>query len=161
MEKSKRKFNIIDFIVIAAIIAILAFVGIKLKNVIIENGSENSADVMYRITFYTDESTYFSLKRIENGDPVSDESNNYDMGYVTGTDIKDESEGTIETSDGRYVVAPKPGYGSGYVTFEGVGKEYKHGAKFDDGLYSVGQTITLRIGDSKIYGRIYDIEQVK
>ncbi|MDY3302940.1 MAG: DUF4330 domain-containing protein [Clostridia bacterium] len=161
MEKSKKKFNIIDFIVIVAIIAVLVFVGIKLKGVITEKTEDANSTVKYRLTFYTDESTYFSLKRIENGDPVCDESNNYNMGNVTRTDIKDESEGTLETADGKYVVAPKPGYGSGYITFEGIGKLYDHGAKFEDGLYSVGQTITLRVGDSKVYGRIYDIEQIQ
>jgi len=156
MEKTKRKFNVVDLVVALAIVAVVAFVAFKLASA--ELHKEDM--VMYEITFYTEESTDYSLERVEIGDDVCDETNNYVLGKVTKDIVTGESAAQLETADGRYVTAPREGYSSAYVTFRGEGIDYKHGAKFDKGQYSVGQTVTIRVGDSKLYGRIYDIKRV-
>lgn len=162
MEKAKKKFNFIDVLVVVAIVAVVAFVLIKLNPFdMFAVDTEGNGPETYEVTFYTEESTDYSLNRIDAGDPVCDESNNIIMGEVTKKPVLKPSEATIESADGQYVVAPRPGYSSTYITFVGEGTEYKHGAKFKNGQYSVGQTVTLRVGDSKVYGRIYDIKVVE
>lgn len=156
MEKTKKRFNLVDLVVILAIVAVVAFVVLKLSA-----GSINSAKTAtYEVIFYTEESTDYSLERIEVGDPVCDADHNYVLGEVTKEIVTGESELQLETADGRYVKAPREGYSSAYITFTGEGTDYAFGAKFDKGQYSVGQTASIRVGDSKIYGRIYDIKKI-
>ena len=157
MEKTKRKFNVVDLVVVLAVLAVVAFVAFKLVSAQIHKVET----VKYEITFYTEESTDYSLERVKVGDEVCDESNNFVLGNVTKAPVMEESKTQLETADGRYVVAPREGYSSAYVTFVGEGDDYKHGAKFDKGQYSVGQTVTIRAGDAKLYGRIYDIKRVE
>ncbi len=161
MEKTKRKFNLIDLFVVVAIVAVVAFVLFKLNPFdMFAVDTDGNGPATYEITFYTEESTTYSLERIEVEDLVSDESNNIKMGKVIEKPELKESEATLETADGRYVVAPREGYSSTYIKFVGEGVQYPHGAKFEKGQYSVGQTVTLRVGDSKVYGRIHDIKVV-
>lgn len=157
MEKKRIRFNWVDCIVILAIIAVIAFVGTKLSSGILDNSGK---DAKYRITFYTEESTMYSLENVKIGDPVCDESNDVSLGAVTDIDISDVSHAQLETSEGTYIEASRPGYGSGSVTFEGTGTEYAYGAKFDNSKYSVGQTVTFRIGTSKLHGRVKSIEKI-
>lgn len=163
MEKKKIRFNVVDFVVIAAVIVVIAFSAFKLGGVIVEGIKKDKDDkeVFYRMTFYTEESTMYSLEEVELGDVVSDDTTGVEIGEVTKLDIKDESCAQIETAEGTYAVAPRPGYGSGSVVFEGEGLEYEHGAKFEYSVYSIGQTVTLRVGDAKLYGRIRDIEVIE
>ncbi len=157
MEKRKIKFNWIDCAVILAIVAVVLFVGTRLSAGILDS-SDTSAK--YRMTFYTEESTMYSLENIKLGDLVSEESNDVKLGNVTDIDIKDKSHAQIQTDNGTFVEAARPGCGSGAIVFEGTGTAYDHGAKFDNSKYSVGQTVTLRVGTSKVYGRIKAIERI-
>lgn len=158
MEKRKFKFNFIDFVVLAAIVAVVAFVVLKLSSGILD---ASGGVANYKMTFYTEESTIYSLENINIGDPVCDESNDVNLGSVVSTEFSDISHAQLETADGNYVEAARPGYGSGSIVFEGVGTAYSYGAKFDNSKYSVGQTVTLRVGTSKVYGRIKEIEVIK
>ncbi len=157
MEKKKIRFNWVDCIVVLALVAVVAFVGTKLSAGILDS---SGGDAKYRITFYTEESTMYSLENVKTGDPVCDESNDVSLGSVTAMEISEISHAQLETSEGTYIEAARPGYGSGSVTFEGTGTEYSYGAKFDNSKYSVGQTVTLRVGSSKLYGRVKSIEKI-
>ena len=157
MEKTKRKFNLVDLVVVLALVAVLVFVALKFMPNDVETMDMNQ----YKVVFYTEESPNYALERIEIGNPVSDADHNYEMGEVTQEIETSESEGYVQTSDGKYVKAAKEGYSSAKVTFVGDGTDYKHGVKFDKGQYSVGQTVSIRVGNVKLYGRIYDIEKVE
>ena len=158
MEKKKFKFNFVDCVVILALVAVVAFVVLQLSNGILD---ASGGSATYKITFYTEESTMYSLENVKEGDPVCDESNDVDLGKVVSISFTDKSHAQLETADGTYVEASRPGYGSGSVVFEGVGTAYQYGAKFDNSKYSVGQTVTLRVGSSKLYGRIKAIEVIE
>jgi len=160
MEKKKIKFNIVDFIVAILLIGVIAFVSFQLLSGKIETAL-SGGEATYKITFFTEESTMYSLEAVKEGDDVSDEANDIAMGKVTQININEKSCAQLETADGTYVTAPREGYGSASVVFEGTGVKYNHGAKFDFGEYSIGQTVTLRVGKAKLYGRIRDIETVK
>ena len=158
MEKKKFKFNLVDCVVVVALVAVVAFVVLQLSSGILD---ASGGAATYRMTFYTEESTIYSLENVKTGDPVCDESNDVNLGTVISTDFSDESHAQLETADGAYVEASRPGYGSGSVVFEDEGTAYSFGAKFDNSKYSVGQTVTLRVGTSKLYGRIKAIEVIK
>lgn len=158
MEKKKFKFNFVDAVVILALVAVVAFVVLQLSNGILD---ASGGSATYRMTFYTEESTIYSLDNVKEGDPVCDESNDVSLGIVLSKDFTNVSHAQLETADGTYVEAPRPGYGSGSVVFEGEGTAYSYGAKFDNSKYSVGQTVTLRVGTSKLHGRIKAIEVIK
>jgi hypothetical protein len=158
MENKKFRFNFVDAVVILALVAVVAFVVLQLSNGILDASGSSAT---YRMTFYTEESTIYSLENVKEGDPVCDESNDVDLGMVVSKEFTDKSHAQLETADGTYVEASRPGYGSGSVVFEGKGTAYQYGAKFDNSKYSVGQTVTLRVGSSKLYGRIKAIEVIK
>ena len=158
MENKKFRFNFVDAVVILALVAVVAFVVLQLSNGILDASGSSAT---YRMTFYTEESTMYSLENVKEGDPVCDESNDVDLGMVVSKEFTDKSHAQLETADGTYVEASRPGYGSGSVVFEGKGTAYQYGAKFDNSKYSVGQTVTLRVGSSKLYGRIKAIEVIK
>lgn len=158
MEKKKFKFNFVDAVVILALVAVVAFVVLQLSSGILD---ATGGSATYRMTFYTEESTMYSLENVKEGDPVCDESNDVGLGKVVSKDFTNVSHAQLETADGTYVEAPRPGYGSGSVVFEGEGTAYSYGAKFDNSKYSVGQTVTLRVGTSKLHGRIKAIEVIK
>jgi len=162
MEKKKIKFNVVDAIVVVALVAVLAFASVKLFGGIIGGGdSDNSkADVTYKITFFTEESTWYSLENLKMGDSVTDDTTGVDVGKVTELDLIPESCAQLPADDGTYKVAPRPGYGSGTITFECDGEKDKHGAKIKYSVFSEGQTVTLRVGKSKVYGRIKDVETI-
>ena len=154
----KFKFNFVDLLVVLALVAVVAFVVLQLSNGILDSSGGSAT---YKMTFYTEESTIYSLDNVKIGDPVCDESNDVSLGKVVSTEFSDKSHAQLETADGTYVEAARPGYGSGSVVFEGEGTAYQYGAKFDNSKYSVGQTVTLRVGTSKLYGRIKAIEVIK
>ncbi len=154
----KFKFNFVDLVVVLALIAVVAFVVLQLSNGILDSSGGSAT---YKMTFYTEESTIYSLDNVKIGDPVCDESNDVSLGKVVSTEFSNESHAQLETADGTYVEAARPGYGSGSVVFEGEGTAYQYGAKFDNSKYSVGQTVTLRVGTSKLHGRIKAIEVIK
>ena len=158
MEKTKRKFNLVDALVIIAIIAVLTFVFLKLKPT--EDNKEETAEHQFQVVFYTGESPDFALDRIEVGDPVCDADNNIEFGEVTEKPELGAPEIYIETTDGKYIQVEKEGYSSAKITFQGKGTAYAYGVKFDFGKYSVGQSVSLRVGDTKLYGRVYDIQQL-
>ena len=158
MENKKFKFNLVDCVVVLALVAVVAFVVLQLSSGILD---ASGGSATYRITFYTEESTIYSLDNVKTGDPVCDESNDVSLGKVVETEFSNKSHAQLETADGTYVEAARPGYGSGSVVFEGEGTAYSYGAKFDNSKYSVGQTLTLRVGTSKLHGRIKAIEVIK
>ena len=161
MENKKVKFNLVDAIVIIALVAVLAFAAVK---IFAGNGADSDdakSDVKYKISFFTEESTWYSLEDLKVGDVVTDDTTGVETGKVTELDLIPESCAQLPADDGTYKIAPRPGYGSGTITFECDGEKYKHGAKIKYSVYSVGQTVTLRIGKSKVYGRISDVEIIE
>ena len=105
--------------------------------------------------------TWYSLEDLKKGDVVTDDTTGVETGKVTELDLVPESCAQLPADDGTYKIAPRPGYGSRTITFECDGEKYKHGAKIKYSIYSVGQTVTLRIGKSKVYGRISDVEIIE
>lgn len=158
MEKKAHRFNLFDLVVILAVVAVIAFGAVKLTS---NDRYSDTEKARYRVVFYTEEATDFSLARLENGKPVCDESNNIPMGTITDFTVDEQSYGQQVNSEGQYVTFPREGYGSAYITFEGEGDPYAYGAKFENGRYSVGQTVTIRAADAKFYGRIYDIQVIE
>lgn len=161
MENKKFKFNFVDAVVVIALVAVIAFAVIKLGSGLIGSGANaGKGNTTYRMTFFTEESTWYSLENLKVGDEVSDDATGIELGDVVELNLVPESCAQLPADDGTYKVAPRPGYGSGSIVFEFDGEEYEHGAKVKYSVFSIGQTVTLRVGKSKVYGRVMDIENL-
>lgn len=154
-EKKKIRFNVIDAIVLVVIIAVVAFVGIKLFGG--EVAGNSSSGQTFTVTYFVEESPSFAAELVKPGDPVSDESKNVPLGSVT--DVKlDKSVVFAANDEGQMVKATKEGYNSITLTTEVQGAEFDHGIEVGNVKYVVGHTMTLYAGKAKLYGRIAGIE---
>lgn len=155
-EKKKIRFTVIDAIVLVVIIAVVAFVGIKLFGGEIA-GNSSSGDT-FTVTYFIDESPSFAAELIEVGGKVSDESKNVPLGTVTAVELG-ESVMFAANDEGKMIKSGKEGYNSVKLTTEVQGIEFDHGIEVGNVKYVVGHTMTLYAGKAKLYGRIAGIEK--
>lgn len=161
--KKKFKFNIIDAIVVVLVICVVAFVGIKLLGggfLSVLDGDEKDM-YKYEFTFHSYEMPDYVKEYIKTGLSVRDDGNNAVFGKVVGYSF-DESQMFNPNSDGVMVTSSKEGYSSmDLVVRGGVGEQGLHGVVIDWGVYGVGHTITIRIGDAKVHGKISGIKKLE
>jgi len=155
-EKKKIRFNVIDAIVLVVIIAVVAFVGIKLFGG--EVASNLASGNYYTVTYYIEESPSFAAENIEVGAPVSDEGKNVPLGKVTAVELG-ESVMFAANDEGKMIKSGKEGYNSVTLTTEVQAAEFDHGIEVNNVKYVVGHTMTLYAGKAKLYGRIAGIEK--
>lgn len=79
-SKAKRRFNVIDVLIIMLILALLATVGYRVYAQISENGEGEKSDFV--IVFESDAEYRSMMKTIKNGDEVYFCSDGVLMGYV-------------------------------------------------------------------------------
>lgn len=155
-EKKKIRFNVIDAIVLVVILAVVAFVGIKLfGGEVAGNSASGNTFVM---TYYIEESPSFAAENIEVGSSVSDEGKNVPLGKVTAVELG-ESVMFAANDEGKMIKSGKEGYNSVTLTTEVQGAEFDHGIEVGNVKYVVGHTMTLYAGKAKLYGRIASIEK--
>lgn len=153
------KINIIDIIIIVLLLAALIFVVYKLglfspKQVISTQTNK------IRIVFYQEEVNTFTVENTNLNDPVTDALQNNSFGNVV--DIKSgESASWGADKDGKQVMSGKDGYSSVYITTETTGTVSSSGISTGGGNYYVGQLLTIRVGTSAYYCRIYNAENVE
>ena len=155
-EKKKIRFNAIDAIVLVVIIAVVAFVGVKLFGG--EVAGNSAAGDTFVMTYFIDESPSFAAGLVEAGAPVSDESRNVPLGKVTAVELG-ESVMFAANDEGKMIKSGKEGYNSVTLTTEVQGAEFDHGIEVGNVKYVVGHTMTLYAGKAKLYGRIASIEK--
>lgn len=155
MEKKKFKFNVVDVVVLVVVIAAIAFVG---KMFIFGNMGAGGASV-YEVSFLCEEVPEFAASIIEVGDKVLDEQKETDLGVVKIVELSDARTYTT-TDDGRVLCVPKPHYNCVEITSEVEADDYDFGMMVDSSKYGVGHSITIRVGDAKIFGRISGIKKI-
>lgn len=153
----KKKFNIIDAVLVLVIIAVVAFIGIKLSNGLVEKPQNLQR---FKYTFHVEEMPDYVKEYIKEGDTVSSAENNDIFGAVTGKTYG-ESEIYSENSEGQIVKSSKEGHSSADIVFEGEGLQTPSGVKLTKGVYGVGHSMAIKIGNAKVYGKISGIELVK
>lgn len=155
MEKKKFKFNIVDVIVILVIVAAVAFVG----TMFFGGGFGGGGASTYEVTYLCEEVPDFAATIIKTGDKVLDEQKETDLGKVTGVEL-DESRTYTTTDAGDVRCVPKPYYKSVYITTEVKAQDYDFGMIVDSSKYGVGHSITIRVGDAKVFGRVAGITKI-
>lgn len=153
MNLKKIKFNIVDAIIAVAIIAVIVFLGIKLW----PGEDAPIAEVTAQITFYCEEVPDFAAKIIKEGDTASDQAKNISFGKIT----KITSENAlIYTTDANGARMPyvKENVKNIKITSEVKASEFIHGIIIEGAKYSVGHSLTLYAGKTKIPAVISAIE---
>lgn len=159
-EKKKFKLNIIDIIVIIVLIAALAFAGFKL---FIDRGDSSSIqdkELSYTLEFFCEESPEYAVNLVKVGDKLVDEYMDIPLGEVTKVEVG-PSVSYATDAEGNWNASAKPGYSSIKITTEVQfkGSDYAHGLQIDTFKYGVGHSMTFRVGQAKLYGRIAGIEK--
>ena len=152
---NKKKFNLVDFVVVIAIVAVFAFVGFKIFAGDLGGGEKGT----YRVTYFCEEVPEFASTIIKAKDKVLDEQKNTDLGVVKEV-ILDDSWTYTTNSDGAILRSGKEGYDSVELITEVKADEYDFGMMVDSSKYGVGHSITIRVGKAKIFGRISGIEKI-
>lgn len=155
----KRKFTIIDFVVV--ILLIISLIGLKSKFAKANIASPSSSKEKILITFYIEETPDYIVDAIEMGNPVKESIQNSDFGKVVKINPSD-SIYWESREDGQLVSSSREGYSSLYITMEGTGIINKNGVSIDKSVYYVGQTISIYAGNSLIKdGRISEVTKIE
>lgn len=154
--KKGFKFNVVDVVVILVIVAVVAFVGLKLSGGLIAMPANMHE---YEFTFHSYEVPDYVIDYVKEGAAVCDSSNNDEFGVVESF-TTGESEMFVETADGAIVKTAKPDHSSMDLKVVGKGEQTDFGVKFEKGVYGVGHTITIKVGNAKLYCKISGINQL-
>ena len=157
MENKKKgmifgKINIIDLIIIIAVILVVIFLVMKFSDGGIVG--EAAANDHVRITFYQEECANYIAEQTKLGDVV------YDANVVTDFKVEKDSQTYVTTDDGELHLVPREGYCAVYITTETYGTLTPNGVVVGGETYGVGHTLVLRAGFGKYYLRVYDIEPI-
>lgn len=161
--KGKFKFNIIDVLVIAAVIVVAAFIGVKvtkgnLNNAVNDNKFKDT-EHSYEYTFHCYETPDFVLEYIKNGAVVSEFTDQDEFGKLSSFSVG-ESEIFEPDSSGHYVKSSKPDHSSVDLVVRGKGVQTKGGVKVGWNGYSVGHSLTINVGNAKLYCKISGIKRL-
>ena len=154
--KKGFKFNIIDAVVILVILAVVAFIGLKLSGGLIAQPEEIH---QYEYTFHSDEIPDYVIDYVKEGAGVCDASNNDDFGELVSFSVC-ESAIYEPNADGVIVKSQKPDHSGMDLVVCGEGEQTEFGVKLSKGVYGVGHTITIKVGNSKIHCKISGIKQL-
>lgn len=163
MENKKKgmifgKINIIDLIIIIAVILVVIFLVMKFSDGGIVG--EAAANDHVRITFYQEECANYIAEQTKLGDNVYDATGKNEFGVVTDFQIVKDSQTYVTTDDGELHLVPREGYCAVYITTESYGTLTPNGVVIGSETYSVGHTLVLRAGFGKYYLRIYNVEPI-
>lgn len=153
------KINIIDAIIVIILLAALLFGAYKFGLFSPEKATAAVADKI-RLVFYQEEVNNFTVENAKLQDPVTETLQNAYLGDVV--DIKaDKSVSWGYDKDGRQVKSTKEGYSSVLITTETTGTIGSSGILTGGSKYYIGQLMTLRVGTSTFYCRLYEAEKVQ
>lgn len=153
--KKGYKFNVIDAVVIIAIVGVLAFIGTKFT----KSATENAVDTkQFEFSFHCDEVPNFVLEYIEEGAEVTAADNNDYFGKIVSV-TKCDSAVYSPDANGKIVKSTKPDHSGVDIVVEGEGEQTGSGVKLAKGVYGVGHTIVLKAGNSKVSGKISGIKE--
>lgn len=152
------KVSIIDIFFVIIVLVLGALVLFKLGFLSSDQGlvgNENKIEIV----FYQEEINDFSANNVHIGDPASEALQNIGFGNVIDVKIG-ESISWDATVDGTQTPASREGYSSIYITMEANGSLGSNGINIGGSTYYIGQTITLRAGNSIFYGKIHSADKI-
>jgi len=156
MQQKKWKFNIVDFVIIAVLIAGIAFVGIK-----VFGGSDTDASITgtYHVTFFAEEVPEVVADYLEVGKPATNQDRNVDLGTVIDIQVN-PSVSYVTMPDGTIAQSSKPGYCSITLVCELSASQQSVGIQVGNHILNVGHEMSVRNSNGKADCYIYGIELV-
>ena len=149
------KVNLIDCLIVLIIIALVAFVALK-----VVNKSDASANLQQvKISFYGEETPDYVADVLEKGASVLDSKENVNFGNIESFEVG-APLGYDTDANGEIQQVIRQGYKSVSITAIGTGELGDHGVTIDGVLYGVGHTLTIYAGKAKLYLKISGIDPV-
>ena len=155
-ENKKRKFNILDLIIIVVFVLAVCFVGAKLLHI----GEKDTPLQKFRITYYEEECPDFVPEHTHVGDALLDGKENLYLGTVTNIEVDESRTFHYNESTEETVVSSREGYCSVMITGEVEGTMTANGVVVGGELYAPGHTMVLYAGMGKYYLVVYEVEPV-
>lgn len=112
-----------------------------------------------KVVFYQEEVNSFTANNVNLGDPTTETLQNISLGTVVNIE-KADSVSWGKDQNGKQIKSTKTGWSSIYITMETNGLLGPNGIVIGGSTYYIGQFITLRVGDSIFYGRIFSAEKI-
>lgn len=159
IDEKGRLFGKISIIDIATVLIILIIAGFLLNKFNILSSAEGVTLDDLQVVFYQEEVNDFSAESVEIGAPTKEALKNASFGEVIDVEIGD-SISWDKDPDGKQVASSRDGYVSFRATMKTKGRLGPNGVTLDGATYHIGQTITLKIGNSIFYGNIADARKI-
>lgn len=150
------KINIIDILILIVVIGGVSFV-LSRQGSGIAPGVTGS-DGVYNMRFFVDVVQDFVVEHIEIGDTVMDDGRNINLGRIVNLRVEDSIEFHPNT-EGVLVQSSRDGFNSLEITTELTAQAFNNGLFINGNRYAVGQSVTIRAGDTIIFLRISGIEE--
>ena len=143
------KINLIDFLIVVVILAVVAFLGYRfLSN---DDKEDTGEPVIIEFTFA--EVNDYTVERLEIGAPVLDGNANRDLGTAVDFTI-DDATTYAATDSGKTVLVDIPESKSVVVTVESTGELNDNGLLIDGTRYGIGYTTVVYVGRCKLWGTV-------
>lgn len=158
-EKGKifGKISIIDILIVLIIIAGVAGVFYKFNKVNLLSPSKSN-DI--QTTFFVEETPNFVSNSIQKDATVLDSIKASSFGKVTAIEVGNAISYSYD-ANGQITKSSKPDYTSLKLTVTGKGVYTKSGVSFSGSDYFVGKNYEIRVGNTSIIAKIFDISPVK
>lgn len=160
MNQKKVKFNIVDIIVILALIAGIVFVGVRMFG-----GDEPAvsadpaAGSKYLVTFHAEAVREDVANTLVQGSKAENASRNMDLGHLVEFTIEDAIVYNTD-SKGNSVKTTKEGYVSVTLVCEVIGVDQATGLQVGQFMLNVGHAMGVRCGFTEINTTVIGIEPV-
>lgn len=156
MEKKKARFNVVDAIIVAVVIAAVGIVGMKLFS---DRASTETVS-WYHVSFFCEDVPSHEAELIKKGNAVTDDDKKVSLGVVETVELG-PSQNYVETAEGQLKLTSKEDANSVTLVARVSAKEFEHGITVGTTRYGVGHSLALRAGNTKVFGRVSGIEKIE
>lgn len=151
-KTAKKRFTLLDAVIILVVIAALAFVAYKMM----PTGSTAAYEDV-TLSFYAPDVPDYVAEQLYVGAPVVDADRNVYLGKVVDIQIED-SVFWSANDEGIQTVSPMDDYRAVTITTRVSGEASAYGIRLSSVEYSVGHTLAIRAGFAKISCAVSDLD---
>ncbi|MCL2603646.1 MAG: DUF4330 domain-containing protein [Defluviitaleaceae bacterium] len=149
------KINIIDALIVIAVIALVAFGAYQLRS---GRGLIGGESREFILTFFTEEIEDWAVEGIRTGDNVFDHLTGLYLGTVESIRIDDSIVWNADQY-GNTVRSTKEGFSSMEVRVRVTGTTREHGVYIAGNRYGIGMNRPIRAGGNAVFTRISGLRE--